>query len=41
VSVRLGLTDGAWTEVLGDDLHVGDQIVVNAVPVRVSTPGRR
>ena len=41
MAVRLGITDGAWTEVLDDDLHVGDQVVTNAVPARTRALGRR
>ena len=39
VRVRTGLDDGTLVEVAGDDLHVGDLVVVNAVrPVHRRPP---
>jgi HlyD family secretion protein len=39
VHVRLGLTDGSFTEVMGHNIHEGDMVIVDAVPTGKGSPG--
>jgi HlyD family secretion protein len=39
VHVRLGLTDGSYTEVMGRNVHEGDLVIVDALPTGKSSPG--
>ncbi len=38
VTVRLGVTDGRFTEVLGDELSSGDVVVVDATTRQPAAP---
>ncbi len=44
VSVRLGLTDGSFTEVIGDEIREGDRVIVGTVgaaqPAPKASPGQ-